>query len=410
MRINLDLTSLHRVETEARVAPPPKSTQTDRIMAPDVLPRRIYQKKTPQAQARDTFRKLAKSVLPGEWTSIDGLYSGLDALLKATQRSTTQSAYGARSLFEMCLRKVPSYILEEQASIDGATDLEYDVGAEIYEDLESFGSTTGAGWRPLREVARAHGIAVLADGINDSSITAEVARGLIVLCLQLVAFDEARILCTSLVNTLVPLSRPQSLGSHLFGHEASLQLQTLHDVALRSGHWGFLFRQLSRLLESGYIPVEWLATVDMVECWNNVTRSIAREDEYSADSSHLLEVSISLGYRGIDLDPGTEIERLRLVQCRFPRLQIMDSLPSVVLPAPMSADDANLGTRRKISTALTNVLADLVTFLFTVASSWLQSGNQKESSNLGFQEPDGGGTRSAPGPGTVRDHGNTSSC
>jgi hypothetical protein len=74
---------------------------------------------------------------------------------------------GASSLRSMCLRKVPAVIaLEEQEQEELVPPEErVDVTSEMYAELEELG--VGIGWPPLREVVRAHGVAMVAEAVEE---------------------------------------------------------------------------------------------------------------------------------------------------------------------------------------------------------------------------------------------------
>ena len=253
------------------------------------------QMRSSQNSTRESFRRLAKTSSPSEWMLIDGLYSGLDALLKATARRRPLKSTGTRSLFATCLRKVPQYIaMEEHLAAEEDPESSTDISSAIYCDLEDYGCFQSGGWKPLREVVRAHGIAILGNAIADGTMSLPIARGLVILCLQASAIDEAVDLCDYLLKTMTPLAKPKSLFDRLFGSETSIALQTLYDISAQSERWAYYYRSINTLLQSGLIPIEWIATHGMIECCNRVTRSITQQDANVAEAEALLEATMSL--------------------------------------------------------------------------------------------------------------------
>lgn len=262
---------------------------------------------------RESFSKLAKSVSPSHWMLINGLYDGLHALLKATSRSTSSSTRGPRSLLATCLRKVPEYIAAEQEWHDQENlDDDLDMSSVVYSDLESFGSSGAPGWKPLREVVRSHGVTLLGEAIRDGLVKQDIARGLILLCLQSSAFDEAQHLVESVIAIAGQLQKPSTGSMKLFEAESSACLSTLDLFARRTGRSHVQFRHLATLLNSGCLPIEWIATSDFVTCWKRVIFSISREDDHAGDASHLLQTAVSLSYGGMKATASPQIHNLRL--------------------------------------------------------------------------------------------------
>ncbi|MCJ1442174.1 MAG: hypothetical protein MMC23_002667 [Stictis urceolatum] len=261
-----------------------------------VREKRVYKSK--KVDGRHNFRQLAKTVSPDDWMLFDGLYSSLDHLLKSTAKSRPAAPAGPKTLFSMCLRKVPQVIAQEQEEEDGdGFDSLEDVANAMYEDLEAYGSMSNSGWKPLREIARAHGVMILAGAIKEGLISPSLSRGLILLCLQNSTFDEAESLCSALLSTVRPLQQPGKSACSLFGAETSIAMQTLKTLATRSGRWDFLFRALTDLLVRGIIPVGWMSSVDMIFCWNQVFMLSTEEETVNSHANALIRLVISLGYR-----------------------------------------------------------------------------------------------------------------
>ncbi|MCJ1399498.1 hypothetical protein MMC11_002700 [Xylographa trunciseda] len=259
----------------------------------------VFERKSSSVQSfsRDSFRRLAKSVSPSEWMLQDGLYTGLEALLKATKRGTPPRIEGARSLFSVCLRNIPLYIAVEQHWADqDDEDSNIDVALNTYVDLEAFSSAENGGWKPLREVARAHGVTIIGDGIRDGSVGPAIARGLIILCLQVSACDEAEFLVNCLLSRLGPIAKPSTPSDSLFVPHTSIALQTLRDFSNQSGRRRVLFSQLNCLLSEKIIPVEWISSQDMVSCWNQVVVSITQQDSYANEAVALLRTAVALSF------------------------------------------------------------------------------------------------------------------
>ncbi|MCJ1244207.1 hypothetical protein MMC30_001405 [Trapelia coarctata] len=242
---------------------------------------------------RESFRRIAKSVSPDEWMLECGIYNGLYALLKATAKHSPQPVAGARSLFATCLRKVPEYIAEEQRWVDEEDeDEDKDISSIIYGELESLGSGESAGWKPLREIVRAHGIAIIGDAIKDGTIRPGTARGLTILCLE---HGEADALLDCSLSTLRPLAKPVRPTDDLF--ETSICMRALRDMAGQDDQWRFLHKSLNQLLLRGIVPVEWMSCRSMISCWNQASRSITMQNESATEAANLIRTVTSLSYQ-----------------------------------------------------------------------------------------------------------------
>ncbi|MCJ1474916.1 hypothetical protein MMC13_003576 [Lambiella insularis] len=315
----------------------------------------------------DSFRRLAKSMSPSDWMLEAGLYTDLDSLLKATARQKPRSRIGTHSLFATCLRKVPQYMAAEQQWADAEDEgSAKDVTTAIYNDLESFGSCLDGGWKPLRVIIRAHGIAILGDAIRDGAIRQVLARGLVMLCLQVSAFDEAEYLCDSLLDTLRPVAKPTIQSGSLFTGRTSISLQTLQDVSSHSNQWGFFYTRLSSLFETGVLPIEWISTQGMIMCWNRVIESITQQTGFAQEAETLLRTVIALSYHCTlaQLEDRAHSFRLRTIGLTDPRLS------SQVVPYEPRHNDRLACKDQKTTLfdkAVTNTISDLVTVLLSVA-------------------------------------------
>lgn len=248
---------------------------------------------TSKSNPRDKFRRLAKSVAPLQWMIYDGLYSALHTLLAGTAKTRLRSETDAPSLFSMCLRKLPSYIAQEQALADGEDpDEPEDVVSFMYNELEGYSTARS----PMSEVVRAHGILLFCESIEEGFIVPSIARNLVILCLQNSAYAEAERLISSMLKSLRSVSRPRNASDQLFAQTTSPALQALRDLSLQSGRYTFLFRQLSTLFAQGILPVGWTASQDMVDVWNRALRAITQNQDDALEAMNLIRAATSRLY------------------------------------------------------------------------------------------------------------------
>lgn len=225
---------------------------------------------------------------------IERISSGLGSFLRATSECSTSVAYpsGTRSLFSTCLRRVPEYISDEELECKAdESDNAIGISSTIYNDLEAFGSSPRGGWKPLREVVRSHGISLLGAAINQGHTTAPEARYFVNVCLRCRAFDEAERLVEYILNAANrTLPSPAPVIS-------VFDLVTLDLFARITFRYGFQYRQLTRLLQHGYLPCGWMSRNEMVPCWNRLIASLTKANNESIDAAILLRTAFSMGYR-----------------------------------------------------------------------------------------------------------------
>lgn len=332
---------------------------------------RSYRNRDLVADTRESFSKLAKTVSPSHWMLINGLYDGLHALLKATSRSKPSSSRGPRSLLATCLKRVPDYIAAEQEWHDQEDlDDDLDMSSVIYGDLESFGSSGVPGWKPLREVVRSHGVALLGEAIKDGLVKQNIARGLILLCLQSSALDEAQYLVECIMAVAGQLRKPPTASAKLFEVESSAALSTLDLFASRTGRFHVQFRHLASLLISGCLPIEWISTSDFVTCWKRVLFSISREDDHAGDASHLLRTAMSLSYGGLKETANSQIHSVRSSlhvggsTLNFESQKVLRSISPVVISQSGASTDYDAGSSH-FQKPLNATITGLLIFLYS---------------------------------------------
>ena len=326
-------------------------------------------KKSSQTAVRESFRRLAKSVSPSEWMLVDGLYNGLDALLKATASTKALTSTGAPSLFASCIRKVPEHIIQEQRIVEMEDpDSGCDVASDLYAALESYGLSECGGWKPLRELVRTHGITILGAAIEDGSINASITRGLVLICTQASAYNEAEHLIRSLITVTHPLSKPRSLSERLF--TADICLGILNDFCHRTDRHSFFYRQLTIMLSSGIIPIEWISSYDMIDCWNRVVGHIIADDSHTKEASLLLRCAVSAAYSSSSPSINTEIHLRRIQSRGTPSADIkLHSQKDLLGPTDTGSYSAPQGDQHQQSStviAVTNTITNLLTVLLSV--------------------------------------------
>lgn len=356
---------------------------------------------------RAAFTKLTKKLSPVNWKTLDGLYDSLTAILRVTadekslvvpyahktnrivkeviprligrngrrplhpgssiaQRAFPNPVYAKeqrlRSLFETCLREIPTLIIKEQRALEiQDLDNDVDVSSAMYSDLEQLNPLDTAGWKPLKKMVRAHGIAILADAIKESLINLPIARALMVVCLEQGAYNEARTIVEAMMTVMEPLPKPESLDSLLFSYNTSVTLQAMHTILLKSQSYRFGYIQLAKLFETGILPIEWIPTLDMVEFWKKVIIDVTQGKPDAAEAALLLRTVFALTYvsTGRPVTESIHELRIRTTQSEHPnRRKCEDKTP---------LDSGNDDGVESLAKSTTNLLSSLLTVLVAVA-------------------------------------------
>lgn len=258
----------------------------------------------------DALRQHLKFAYPDRWKLIEGIHNGLDALLKATADGVKTQSTGSRPLFSACLRKIPDYIAAEETWCkEGDPESTVNISSAIYNDLEALGVSSTGGWKPLREVVRAHGIALLGAALKDGVITSSVARGLVKLCIAHSAFDEGQQLIECMISSMEPLAPPANIRSSLL---ATFHLGMLDYFARISGRYAFQYRELTKLFSNGILPIEWMSTHDMIPCWNRLLGPLPEGNDQVRGATVLLRTGLSLSYGVSNPSLSSRIHNIRL--------------------------------------------------------------------------------------------------
>ncbi|KAL8668426.1 MAG: hypothetical protein Q9168_006940 [Polycauliona sp. 1 TL-2023] len=317
--------------------------------------------------------------LPFERRLTDGIRNGLDALIKSTRdhKSSRTRIHGSRRLFATCLRKIPDVIAQEEALYTTEDpESNVDISSMTYSDLESLSTSTSGGWMPLRQIVRAHGVSMVGNAVCEGLIGFDGARRIFIeLCLA-GAYDEAQQILERLTQTMVPLQNPLKPSV-----ETGPILQCLNTFVLATGRQSFHYRQLTWLLESGRLSLEWISRPDMIETWNKIVQSISQDDEHAGPATELLRFVISMTYSCCYQPPATLIHGLRL------RRQGLVKEANVYMVGlgyqTRWPKDLQLALHNEVNETHTEKVSSTISSLMTVlcAIGLLRSAEQASSSN-----------------------------
>ena len=213
-----------------------------------------------------------------------------------------------------------------------------DITSAVYSDLEELGCMTDAGWSPLKEVVRAHGIAMISEAVEEGIIGLNDAGQLSSLCLAAGAFEEAQTILESTVKSQMAAA-DFSNRTGLSVHEAQMVFDSINKFALQTGRYGFHYRQTAIMLESGVLPLDWISNQCMIPCWNGAIRSITQEDEHVRSATVLLQSSLYQWYKRAGTTPLPVVHDLRL---RIRKASHRPGLRSVAAMRASKAPDTEL--------------------------------------------------------------------
>ncbi|KAL8729704.1 MAG: hypothetical protein Q9166_004532 [cf. Caloplaca sp. 2 TL-2023] len=251
--------------------------------------------------------------LPFQWKLTDGICRGLEEVLRTTGGLNTCQVRGTRSLLATCLRQIPNHIAQEELwykTEDPENDI--DVSSIVYSNLENLSTAHTGGWTPLRQVVRAHGTSMVGSAIREGLIEVDIVRGMIAKCCRLGGYDEAQ----HILQCLVRMMEPRQKSSKKVIETRSI-FTALYEFVRATGRRSFLYRQLSWLLNSGRLPLEWVSRSDMIDTWNSVVQSITQDDDDKGAATELLRLVTHMTYRLCGHGPATLIHGIRLRRQRL---------------------------------------------------------------------------------------------
>ena len=328
---------------------------------------------------------------------IEGICKALEALLRATTNERPRDNVGCRSLFSVCLRQIPNYIDEEQCLInDEDPENGIDVASNVYTDLEAFASAPAGGWESLREVVRAHGLNLIRAAIQEGLIEFSLFNHILSLCLGLKAYDEAECVIEGMIARMKSrrsLAKPNTRLCPEMSHNVNkwpsshqTQPTVITDDAYRvatalryyvsqSDRHGFMYRQLAIMLENRILPIQWMSSKVMIECWNDVIRAITQQDDHAQSAALLLQVAMSMSYKEeVPIARGNlQAHDLRLRACQLtngcPILRSNKSGQKVGMAGlSQTIRSGEAGTRREDkSNALHSTFSNILTVLSAIS-------------------------------------------
>lgn len=200
----------------------------------------------------------------------EAIFHWLNRLLHSTSLQGKHAR--GKSLFAMCLRKIPACIADidawdRQQLKDSGVESVWgisDAASDLFDQLEALGSSS-SGWRPLRLVVRAQAIHLLSNAISEGLFRSEFCNILVRLCVHLNGNEEAAKLVTSIHRR--QNSAPRTAKIHLGESKDFSSLWILLNPFKGKKMPGPVFECFCSLINGGFLSSSWLSTRAFSTFW-----------------------------------------------------------------------------------------------------------------------------------------------
>lgn len=248
------------------------------------------------SELESELQTLKNRVSSSRLSLYESLLRAVHSLLAATSAPVPGSRAN-KSLLAMCLRRLPEYIdeleyweqrdAEEQGTKSTLQDSK--VSGEVYEEVAAILPPFRNGCSHLRQLVRADGLRLIRNAMVENLLDPRVAVLLIKLCAKMKAHTEAEGLLETLLGldmtcsgTAAPPNgkdvvypKPKGMDSTFEEGRKLAPLKALRDFAKESERPQFMLGQLSKLMSTQKLPLEWLSTKEFVSIWSGIVRTLS---------------------------------------------------------------------------------------------------------------------------------------
>ncbi|TLD33304.1 hypothetical protein PspLS_00349 [Pyricularia sp. CBS 133598] len=213
--------------------------------------------------------KLRPKMSETAFNILDSINRSFEAILWATAEPADYSA-SKKSLFSMCLRKLPAYIAGRQqweredaeARGEKASFNPSEVSFGIYSELENLSACEG--YKHLRTVARAHAVQMMVDAIREGLLDVDFVGLMVAVCMHCNADAEADIIMASVTDIKYPKPSAQITN---FGQDRAMgPMRLMVEYGDASKRERVALGAISRLLQNEWLPHDWILS----DCWKPV--------------------------------------------------------------------------------------------------------------------------------------------
>ncbi|PGH19353.1 hypothetical protein AJ80_03993 [Polytolypa hystricis UAMH7299] len=290
---------------------------------------------------------------------VQGVFGVWEAFLKVTA-APPKTNRGARSLMAMSLDKTSAYILQEQDAVNQSENKEdgFDVADHIFTELESvYGFGSNGGWRPLKDLVRAHGIRLICEAVRRRWVSPKLTRQLVLNSMATSSYDAAESLLSALLSVTPKVDMPNRLDDTLFSLGNFGVFHTLGTFVKRSDRLSYFLRELGQLVLHGIVPPEWVATDMMRAFVKRAIQAVSCDDENCFAASRFL-VNVVMAGSGLNgpasgLSPDLELS------------EVQEATPSRISRRSYftPGNDTLYHVNDAVSSALSNSISSILTIL-----------------------------------------------
>ncbi|KAI6371639.1 hypothetical protein MCOR25_003921 [Pyricularia grisea] len=270
----------HQLSSPVAVAPGPEpGVKRGRLRATQTASKGRTSIST-RSSTNAELAKLRPKVSETTFNILDSINRSFEAILWATAEPADYSA-SKKSLFSMCLRKLPAYISGrqqwEREDAEGrgekATFNPSEVSFGIYSELEDLSACEG--YKHLRTVARAHAVQIMVDAVREGLLDVDFVGIIVSVCMHCKADAEADLIMASVTDIKYPKPSAQITN---FGQDRAMRPMRLMveygDAAKREPA---ALEAISRLLQNERLPHDWILSDCWKPVWSMAVRVLCRK-------------------------------------------------------------------------------------------------------------------------------------
>lgn len=349
-----------------------------RMLRPDLASPRLEDGKLSKLRT-ETARQRARKVrcLPIKPSSAaeaayTNLTAALGSFLQATRSvGTASSRSGSLSLMSACLRRMPAYVELEQQCADGDgfhSDDDQDIAAELYVELEAYGTAANGGWSGLRQVVRSDGLHQIRNAVSAGLLPVRIIDSLVTVCCReddvtaglklLGAALEAEVPGRNLVlSRLLMLGKEHACGAAVLRMTSELvqrNVLSLHELCVHKGFWHVLFKSI----------MDQRDRPEAVNCLGVCLRAgwdSATHDFFSVTPNELQTVQGNLQHAAALLVATAALSRS--ASDTSAHLTLVDAVHRLATQATINTSDSTLGTSNPTLIAASRPRKSLSPFL-----------------------------------------------